>query len=201
MLRNEVASCYCNRSDRNRVVQGDIFRDVQVQIHSSGTDSELETVTLNLPYAVVLTQDCDLFWDHLKRSGAEDKNHDKWLQTVLIVPAYHVNQFRNGEHLVDLGLKMESIASRDRWLKIQNQMDARYHYLNKCRIHSVPELVIDFKHYYTISRDSLVQAINSDYLTTLDELFREHLSHRFANYLSRIALPEIKSPPASDELT
>lgn len=199
MLRSVVASCYFKRTDfLNRIAQGDIFSDIDVQIHSLSTDTELETVTLHLPYAVVLTQDCDLFQDYSTRADVEAKNHDKRLQTVLLAPAYLATPFRQGEHLLEIDMQMEPKSSEP-WKKIAQQNDARYHHLKPCPLNTVPELVIDFKHYYSISRDALSRESSKRYITTLDELFREQLSQRFAAYLSRIAMPDVKLPQSTDD--
>lgn len=56
----------------------------------------------------------------------------------------------------------------------------------------LPELVIDFKHYYAIPRDTLFRMYPEHYLVTINQLFRESLSQRFSNYLSRIGLPELE---------
>lgn len=53
----------------------------------------------------------------------------------------------------------------------------------------IPELVIDFKHYYTIPTEEMYEAYKENYLASVEPLYREDLSQRFANYLSRIGLP------------
>ena len=54
------------------------------------------------------------------------------------------------------------------------------------------EYVIDFKHYFTINVEQAIKyKSNKDkFQFTLDKLFKESVSQRFANYLSRIGLPE-----------
>ena len=84
---------------------------------------------------------------------------------------------------------MQKIDSNTKWNFIKNNQDPRYHFLRKDLDLQVPELVIDFKHYYTIPRDFLYEKIEHHYLGTMSELFREFLSQRFAFYLSRIGLP------------
>ena len=53
----------------------------------------------------------------------------------------------------------------------------------------IPDLVLDFKHYYAISRDVLYENFGDYCIGSINELFREALSQRFAYYLSRIGLP------------
>jgi hypothetical protein len=64
----------------------------------------------------------------------------------------------------------------------------RYHYLNFSE-NDMPELIVDFKHFFTINRDLLYKNIDSK-LCSLDDLFKEKLSQRFSQFISRIGLPE-----------
>jgi len=184
------------RTSLERVTQGDIYRDIEITsalktIGSDGQDEfEFEAITYN--YAVVLTQECDLEQDHKNRKEVGDK-HDKFIPSILLAPAYLAERLREGVHLEDLELKMEKISSKP-WTTLKQNKNARYHFLPKNIDFSVPDLVIDFKHYFTILRDHLYEILKEDeyYIASLADLFREDLSHRFTNYLSRIGLPEQK---------
>lgn len=77
------------------------------------------------------------------------------------------------------------------WKKICQNETPRYHYLNRYEPFEIPDLVLDFKRYYTVSREYLYDIYNEVYLASLGGLYREDLSQRFANYLSRIGLPEL----------
>ncbi len=80
-----------------------------------------------------------------------------------------------------------------RFKKIKDQKYERFHFLVADSKMQVPELVIDFKHYYTMPRNAIYMMIlDEHYLVTIRELFRESLSQRFSYFLSRIGLPEIK---------
>ncbi|MDO9517864.1 MAG: hypothetical protein Q7J10_07440, partial [Methanosarcinaceae archaeon] len=136
-------------------------------------------------------QDCDLENDFENRSESTPEKHDKFLRTVLICPAYVAIDLRKGIHLEDLNLKMETFNSA-RWNSIMKQNNARYHFLEQDQELQVPELVIDFKHYYALPRDALFNMYDDNYLVTINHLFREFLSQRFSNYLSRIGLPKLK---------
>lgn len=54
----------------------------------------------------------------------------------------------------------------------------------------VPEFVIDFKHFFTVPVDVVYKQRKTIYIATIGELYREELSQRFANFLSRIGLPD-----------
>jgi len=190
------------RTSFDRVCQGDIYRDIEIKsalkvIESNGQDEfEFEAVKYN--YAVVLTQECDLEQDHNNRKESGDK-HDKFIPSVLLAPAYLAEQLRLGAHLEELGLNMEKINT-SRWKTIRQNDNVRYHFLPKNISFSVPDLVIDFKHYFTMLRDQLYEILKEDeyYVASLADLFREDLSHRFTYYLSRIGLPKIKPAMQKD---
>ena len=185
------------KHDCLRVCQGDIFRDYE---HESGkvdlTSKKVITQKMFFPYIVVLTQDCDLEQDYNNRNSNSEKQ-DKYLHSILACPAYLAEQLKEGTHLDALGVKMER-QPREKWHDIQQNLNPRYHFLRGFVDLQIPDLAIDFKHYFTITRDSLYQFITNHYIGTINELFREALSQRFAYYLSRIGLPEINDHNSVD---
>lgn len=190
----DVESVYVvEREDRFR--QGDILRDITIvewaaEVKEAPADERLQIMDRVLPYLVVMSQDCDLEQDHKNRSNLSSDTNDKFLQSILICPAYLEENFRAGTHLEDVGLKMQKINS-DNLRRIKRNQNYRYHYLPANRSLQVPDLFIDFKHYFTGPRDLIYDKYREKhYLATLEILFRENLSYRFAHYLSRIALPE-----------
>jgi hypothetical protein len=170
-----------------RLSQGDILRDVTLSIGREGTPY----LDLFFPYAVIMSQDCDIESDYKERSKSPLVSNDKFLNTILICPAYVAAQFALGTHID--GWQMEGFNEKLMNRMRKNDEYKRYHYLASDTDLQVPDLVVDFKHFYTASRDDLYRQKNSIYLASINELFREDLSHRFANFLSRIGLPEVKS--------
>jgi hypothetical protein len=177
----------------NRPWQGDIYKDVtliQDVIYSESPEGEKEwnfnEVTYN--YSIVLTQECDLEQDFKNR--AEDKeDHDKYIHMILMAPAYLAESLRCGGHLEDYGQKMQRINSKE-WDKLKRQENKRYYHLEEAIDKNIFELTIDFKHFYTISRDYFYNNImNESYIASLTILYREELSQRFCNYISRIGIP------------
>jgi hypothetical protein len=79
-----------------------------------------------------------------------------------------------------------------RWGIILDNKNERYHYLLADIDLQVPELTIDFKHYFSIPRSYLYSSRKDHYIASINELFREALSQRFAYYISRIGLPTIE---------
>ena len=70
-----------------------------------------------------------------------------------------------------------------------NNEDPRFHFLHFEDGFKLPDMVVDFKHFYTINTDYLYQNIDKR-VCSLSELYREKLSQRYAYFLSRIGLPE-----------
>jgi hypothetical protein len=169
--------------DIDKVVrQGDIIRGLEYEFIENQEK-------VPFPYVVVLTQDCDLDQDYKARLV---DNHDKYIDSVLVAPAFIATELQNGSHLVILGRHTEKKGKTTGtvWNYIKTNRDPRYHLLSSDTDYSIPELVIDFKHFYTVPRELIYSAHQDKCIATIDELFREHLSTRFASFLARIALPD-----------
>lgn len=183
----------------DRISQGDIFREVECIEYVSERSGILEVSKIVFPLVVVLTQDCDLMHDSPYRKDdypgqAEKqlKTQDKKLFSVLVAPLYNAEQVFLGDHLSDLGLKMEPVprsGSRGKLL-MQNERP-RYHYFDFPQTVPVVASVVDFKHYFSVNISYLLALRSKLFVCRLSELFREDLSCRFAGYLARIGLPEV----------
>lgn len=197
-MKLETNSCYIKHKEK-RICQGDIFEDIIYYILTERKKGESIFDEITVPYLVILSQECDLeqdFKNHIEKTEKEKpKEHDKYLQSILVTPAYHAEKLHKGTHLEGIliegiPLKMQQINSKI-WPNIVKNQHPRYHYLEPEIQYNIPKLVIDFKHYYTIPRDYFYKNFKKKYIGTLDQLFRESLSIRFSNYLSRIGLPII----------
>lgn len=176
MLVSKIKTFY-ESSSGDRLCQGDVLRDIK-----------FSSAVLN--YAVIMSQDCDLELDYKNRQKTgEVSNNDKFLPTILVCPAYTSEQFFKGEHID--GWKMRPFINDKEQEKIIKNNENRYHFLGGESKLSIPDLVIDFKHFYTIPTEIILLQSKSSYLATVNELFRERLSQRFSNYLSRFGLPEL----------
>jgi hypothetical protein len=185
-----------------RVREGDIFRDIEyIEDTFLTEDNQIGISVLMFPYVVVLSQDCDLESDMRARlnqpplqcEGADKKavSTDTVIESILISPAYDKNLFMAGDHLRGMNLgSMQTWKTKDtRWPILVGNRDPRYHFLPADTTLAFNDMVIDFKHYYTIPRSKLYQEYEEKFIGTLCELYRENLSQRFANYLSRIGTP------------
>lgn len=181
--------------ESNRIRQGDILKDIELIESIEILDGNIEIRKIIFPYTIVLTQDCDLeqeFKNRQKISKLEDDlvvEFDKYLVSVLLAPIYNIEHIWNGEHLSLLGLKMQSInKNRTPGQNIMNNDNPRYHYLEFSSEVNVVNSVIDFKHYFSVNLEYLNKNYDK-FICSVSELYRENISMRFANYLSRIGLP------------
>ncbi len=174
--------------------QCDIFRDVEF-IESAIEDGKIiEVSKIVFPLAMVLTQACDLQQDFDARkriSETHTGNQDKFLISVIVAPIYNFEEFRLGTHLDQLGLLMGQHGGRSKsgCKNIINNENKRYHYLNFADDVDIVESVMDFKHYFTVTVNYLNSIYKEKYVCSVDSLYRELISQRFSNFLSRIGLP------------
>lgn len=175
----------------SRVSQGDIIKDIEYIEHVSEKSGTIEVAKIVFPLAIVLTQDCDLAQDYKFRwSKTNTKNEDKWLMSVIMAPLYNVEHVFTGEHLQDIGMKMNPISrNKSPGTNLKNNETPRYHYLEFASSSSIVPSVIDFKHYFTANVAHLKNHKSKNFICQVGELYREDISQRFASYLSRIGLP------------
>jgi hypothetical protein len=204
-MKSNINSVF-RESSGKRIYQGDIFRDLQIIISYTPHNPNEIISELCMPYLVVLSQDCDLDRDYksfFNYKNLEDKNnieklrpiHDKCLPSILLSPAFPAEQVRIGKHLKDLNkfiMDNKGKETKSPWKSIINNETPRYHFIGGDTDLQVPDLVLDFKRYYTLPIEYLYSCFKEKYLASLNELFRECLSDRFASYLSRIGLPEFQ---------
>lgn len=133
------------------------------------------------PYALVLSQSCDLVQDFTARQSGKVQ-----LPDVIFCHAPTAEELRS------------ACGGSDIWKRIKQNKDERYHFLEKVQAEcdtcgeSVPELGIDFKRYFTIPTDEVYHRIKSGQIrrrSVLSTPYLEHLSTRFAYFLGRVALP------------
>lgn len=184
----------------NRVCQGDILANVEYIERIQEKDGILTVTKIVFPLVVVLSQECDLTWDFENRNNQGKGNQDKYLLSIIVAPLYNYEQFINGTHLSELEQQMATISSNKK--KTDNKMlrdnkNPRYHFLEFDKNIRVVDSVVDFKHYFTVNTTTLQELKKDNFVCSISELYRESLSQRFANYLSRIGLPEVTTPESN----
>jgi len=175
-----------------RICQGDIFKNIDFVEYIVEKKGNIEVSKIVFPYVVVLTQDCELQQDYNHRKtfkrGKEFQN--KMLLSVLVAPIYNEEHVLLGEHLNELGITSspftESGTAKD---YLENNEIPRYHYLDFPEEIPLAPSIIDFKHYFSVNVEYLRKLKKANFICKVSELYREDISQRFANYLSRIGLP------------
>jgi hypothetical protein len=179
------------RKSTGRVCQGDIFRDIEYIESVEEHDGVLQVNKISFPLVIVLTQDCDLAQDYRIRWAREpSSNEDKMLFSVLVAPLYNVEHVYEGTHLENLGMRMSGIKKKKSpGTNLRNNETPRYHYLPFPEEVPIVDSVIDFKHYFSVNVAYLKQLKRTHFVRRVAEIYREDISLRFANFLSRIGLP------------
>lgn len=185
-----------------RISQGDIYKDIEYLEYAIEKEGYLEISKIVFPLVIVLTQDCDLEQDARIRDAFEkvqqkgnkdsptEKTQDKFLLSVLVAPLYNAEHFFMGEHLDKLEMTMNSIKKTSTEARfIQNNTRPRYHYLKFPDDVPIVDSVIDFKHYFSVNVSYLRNIKDTHFVRKVSSLYREQVCQRFANYLSRIGLP------------
>lgn len=185
MLKSKIETLF-EKHDNQRICQGDILRDIKFPL----IDDDFKVYELTYPYVVVITQECDL--NSYYKDDRENGFCNQFLPNIMLLPAFPAEKLRNGEHICSLyEIKQDKINS-DRWKELKQNKNERYHFMGGKQDLQIPDMVLDFKLYLTISEKQLNRIYKEKYLCTVNELFRERLSQRFCSYLSRIGLPIIK---------
>jgi len=182
-----------DKQTSDRIHQGDIFRDVEHIEYALEENGIVEISMIVFPLVIVLSQDCDLQQDHnFRYEEPRPPTQDKYLLSVLVAPLYNVEHFYSGEHLSELGLTMATFERRKGKTankSLKNNEIPRYHYLEFPKSIPIVPSVIDFKHYFSVNVQYLKKSKPQNFVCKVSELFREDISLRFANFLSRIGLP------------
>jgi hypothetical protein len=159
---------------------------MEVRLALDTVDSELKDAQVIIhPFAIVLTQDCDLTQDWRQRQSLP-VDEGKLLPSVLFAQVHQALHLR------------ARIEGSEMWKRVKQNKDERYHFLEAVPDQEdalgegLPELGIDFKRYFTIPTDEVYKRIEKDTRRRcrLRSPYLEHLSTRFCYYQFRVALPE-----------
>lgn len=136
------------------------------------------------PYAIVVSQDCDLEWDYKARSG--EVSEDKLLTHALFCALFTQDEVRSRSNL-----------KSDQWKRVRQNQDERYHYLSEAPVHdtenSMPELIADFKTTFSLPVEFVYWLISTGQALRKGALFSPYLEdfmHRLYSFLGRVATPE-----------
>lgn len=185
---------FCSPPDE-AIRQGEILTDVrayQVVAQKLGDDPQ-ELESIRHPYAVVLTQDCDLAQDFKDRrdlpSDELQKSH-RAIPTIFLLEVVTAEQLKHSPR--------GYLNSKETQQVVRNN-HFRYHFIQKTPEESdlvgkgLPEFGLDFKRYFTIPTDVLYEQIAQGMCqrrTVLETPYVQHLTQRFSAYFARVALPQ-----------
>lgn len=173
-----------------RINQCDIFHDIEIVENIEESKDAIKVTYLHFPLVICLNQDCDLNSD-IRDKGKNGSNKDCRLLHLTIAPLFNYDTFKDGEHWGDIFQIGEKYSkSKTKTQKIMNNEDPRFHYLHFEDDNPIlPDLIIDFKHIYTLSTEYLYSNIDKR-VCSVSELYREKISQRYAYFISRIGLPD-----------
>ncbi len=144
-------------------------------------ESEPSVERVVYPYAVVMSQACDLEQDFRGRQDCKPQ-----LPDVLFCQLPTAEVLKAG------------CGGSEIWRRVKQNKDERYHFLEKIPLDcdltgaGIPELGIDFKRYFTLPTAEVYQWIkrgDTQRRSVICSPYLEHLSSRFAYFLSRVGLP------------
>jgi len=184
----EEEPIYVRSTSEGALQQGEILSNLiqwDLSLEKRGENGEaLEIDKKNHPWAIVLTQSCDLVSDFLSRQGEASDN--KKIPNILFCEVV------TSDHL-----KRTVPPGSDIWKRIKQNKDERYQFLQKVSPENdalnegVPELGVDFKRYFTIPTDEVWIQLGkgAQRRSQLNGSYLHHLIHRFFFFQLRVALP------------
>jgi len=175
-----------------QIHQGDIYRDIDYIEYADIIDGQINISKIRYQYVMVISQECDLSQDYNERNNERQK-HDKLLQSIMVIPMFNYEQFKMGSHFSNFGYAMLNIYQKKDSTASKNLMNnevPRFHYIEMNDDISVIPSVMDFKRFFTADINYMYRKQKTNYVCSVEPIFRERISQRFANYLSRIGLPD-----------
>lgn len=146
---------------------------------------ELSFTPIIHPYAIVITQDCDLDWDY-KARGTND-NPAKLLNSIVLCEIDTAESIRSTDGM-----------NRKEWELVVAHRHERFYFFEKipseCEVEQegLPELTADFKRIFGIDSGTLYRQIELGIVkrrALLASPYLEHFSRRYHSFHGRVALP------------
>jgi hypothetical protein len=140
------------------------------------------------PFAVVMTQDCDLEQDFNARTSGSVQN---MIPSVLLCEAEYAE-----------ALLAKVPPGKDIKKPIAENRNERYHILDTVPAgcdasgSGIPQLGIDFKRLFTIPTDELYLRLEREAIRRcyMESPYLENLGNRFSRFIGRVALPNVEPP-------
>jgi hypothetical protein len=172
--------------------QGELLSTVEqyvVHLAEASSHSPVGVERVTHPFAVILTQDCDLAQDFNVRSATSNPDRRPLIPGVLMCE-------------VDLARNLKGDPARiapgsDIWKRIIQNKDERFQYLRGLEASrdalgtGAEPLLVDFKRSFIVETAMLYEQLKkaTRRRAVLTSPYREQLSYRHACYIARVALP------------
>lgn len=160
-----------------------VIDEISSDWHAS---QELSFTQILHPYTIIVTQDCDLDWDHKARK-AQTGNVTKLLNSVILCEIDTAEAVR----------KTDGMNRKD-WELVASHRHERFYFFEKippdcdAEQEGLPELTADFKRVFGIDAAVLYRQIELGIVkrrTILASPYLEHWSRRYYSFHGRVALP------------
>jgi len=147
---------------------------------------ELPFTPISHPYAIIVTQDCDLDWDYKARKNSS--NSAKILNSIVLCEIDTAEGIRNNTDGMN----------RKEWDLVVAHRHERFYFFEKISSkhemeqEGLPELTADFKKVFGLDAATLYRQIELGIVkrrTVLISPYLEHFSRRYYSFHSRVALP------------
>lgn len=195
----DKAPIYKASDSKSPLRQGEILTNITQYKPTNFNDessTDIDFQPLIHPYAIIVTQDCDLDWDYKARFNDDQKleiSSPKFLNSIILCEIDTAEKIRKIEETK--GKKL--LNSRD-WNLVSSHRHERFYFFEKIpsdfelEKEGLPELTTDFKKVFGISPEFLYHQIESGDVkrrSILVSPYLEHFSKRYYNFHSRVALP------------
>jgi hypothetical protein len=182
-------------SKEDSLCQGDIFKEISYTYIDSEDDEGINLIALEFPLSIVVSQACDVtFMSDLQKE--KKGKATKYMPSILMCPIYNKEQIRSATHISDishpgeLSIDLEKFYTSEDIKIAEKDYHYRFHVIN-IKVDDkqiINDAVIDFKHYFSVPASYLLSRIENR-LYSLDTIFYEQVTLKFAAYLSRVAIP------------
>ena len=188
----------CSESDAaSSLRQGEILSDLMQMridlesIHTQRAENYSLTGFIH-PYAIIVSQDCDLEQDFNFRFKARGSERHR-------LPSILFCEMMTADDLVHGSRQGSIFKSRTAVRNFQNNDDYRFHFIQEipsqfdALAEGLPELGVEFKRYFSMPAGEVYRRIELSHAQRrcrLKSPYLEHFCDRFHTFNNRIALPE-----------
>lgn len=166
--------------------------EYRLVLESISSDDEPEFESVIHQYAIIVSQDCDLEQDYRHRTELKAEGKPIEVEDEKLLPSVLLCEV-GPESAISSAMKGTTVRDRFR----QNK-EERYQFLKAVESDfdaensGIEAMGIDFKRYFSVPTEELYAQLSGDCKRrcSLAPQYLEHLSRRFTNHLSRVALPK-----------